>query len=175
MCTQTWASTTHVFLSFSVHPAQVCCSESQTHKWWWMPPCCQSQRKDKVSPAGPHTMDPKVLANRRFKTHPHPIPCWISGVLCIPQDEAPWVTPWHPASGTYAHDSVPSATINSMSNGISTHREKLWKCGKNTTCAEREKILSRHNALHITGAQVTTNLAQNIFYLVMCWYYRGFL
>lgn len=42
-----------------------------------------------------------------------------------------------------------------MSNGISTHREKLRVLGKNTACADREKILSRHEALYITEAQVT--------------------
>lgn len=156
MCTQTWAGTTQVLLSFSVHPAQVCCSESQSQEWWRMAPCCQSQRKEKVFPAAPHPVDPKVLGKRRFKIHPHhhPTLCQVSGALCILQDEAPWIAPWHPALRSYADDSVPSVTINSMSNGISTHREKFWTRGKNTTCADREKVWSQHNALHITEAQV---------------------
>lgn len=83
------------------------------------------QWKEEVSPSEPHPVDPKVLASSRLKTHPHPIPCWASGALCILQDEAPWISPWHSVLGSYADDSVPSATINSMSNGISTHREKL--------------------------------------------------
>lgn len=58
------------------------------------------------------------------------------------------------------HLGIPPQRVTQMtqslnSNGISTHREKLWMLGKNTTCADREKILSRHKALHITGAHVT--------------------
>lgn len=37
---------------------------------------------------------------------------------------------------------------------VTTHGEKLRTRGENTACAEREKILSRHKASHISEAQV---------------------
>lgn len=145
------------FFSFSAkkaaHPSQVCCCDPRPQNgeayftsakarrnegYPWQD---QTQQALRCWPTQGsrhvHQHQPPLLG---IKSPPHPTgwgPIAYTLASCLGESHG-WFSHW-------------TATINSMSNSISTQREKLWTLGKN---ADSEKILSWHRALQITEAQV---------------------